>query len=93
MVLTLPFVFVAGYKLYSPYVRRATKEVGTASKTVGFLDAAGKYNSAEMRKTHLGYVDLKGNVVLKPCTPEEELYRKQQTFWKHFTPGRARFEP
>ncbi len=86
--------FAVSYKMYAPSVRSRTREVGTASKKFGFLDAAGKYKSEEVRKTHLAYVDLKGNVVLRPRTPEEEeLYRKQQTFWKHFISGRARFEP
>ncbi len=79
------------YKLFSPDVRQATRDVGSYIRAKS-IDAAGKLKAEEVRKTHpFAFVNRKGDVVLLPNTAfQRALAKAQGTFLKHVLPARYR---
>ncbi len=84
---------LVGYKVGSPVVRKAANEVQRAALKAGHLHKEGVFDVHEVNKTHLGFVDRKGNLVLVPKTRiQKALLLAQKTFLKHVVPGRMRLE-
>ncbi len=86
---SLPILF--GYKMRSKGVRTETQAVEKAIRNFG-IDAKKEIEISEVKETHpFAFINWKGDVVLVPeTTVQKALYKAQQTFFKHVTPGRYR---